>query len=153
MRFQKLIDVNKSECKVGFYFFGKNIYNLQKNTLFNTMSSKKILVLNLDQKIDLTEVLSQTEHFPDFVKGVADINKNLLALGGSLHADAEEELIKIGSNSDDIWGFNLYKKSEYEIVYDSLINIKPKLNNKSMSISDSEIKAKIFDLIKKIVQL
>ena len=46
--------------------------------------------------------------YGDMIKGVADIKRKVMALGGELHADAEALLINDGSVSNDLWGFNIY---------------------------------------------
>ena len=45
---------------------------------------------------------------PPFVKAAADVKKELVAIGCELHSDCAEELISAGSDSCDIWGFNIY---------------------------------------------
>ncbi len=91
--------------------------------------------------------------FGDFVKGVCDIEKEVLALGGELHSDCYEALIVNGSCGGDIWGFNIFPDLPKErcLEFTSLINIRPNLGNRSMEIQDKEIKEKIAKIIKKIV--
>ena len=47
-------------------------------------------------------------HFTEMMKYVVDIERRLVALGGELHADAEELLIAHGSRKGDLWGANYY---------------------------------------------
>ncbi len=85
------------------------------------------------------------DNYGDMVKGVCDIKRKLIALGGELHADAEAVLIEDGSISQDLWGFNIYpeKPKEECIEFTSLINIKPTLGNKSIEIKDLKIQEQI----------
>jgi len=94
------------------------------------------------------------ERFGDLVKGVVDINQGIIALGGELHADEEVLLInKYGSKGEDTWGINLYpdKPKEQMLEFDSIINIKPSLNNKSRDVLDEAIREKIKQIIDKLI--
>lgn len=94
------------------------------------------------------------ESFGDMVKAVVDIEQGIIALGGEMHADGEKILIDNGSKQASLWGFNLYpEKSEEEwIEYRSLINIRPSIGNRSMTLEDGEIKKSIRLIIEKFIQ-
>lgn len=94
------------------------------------------------------------EFFDDMVKAVVDIEKEIMAFGGELHSDAAEILIKNNSNSSNLWGINIYfdKRKEERIEFDSLINIKPSLGNRSMGIEDSKIREKIKKIVDKLIK-
>ncbi|MBI2591789.1 MAG: hypothetical protein HYW34_03890 [Candidatus Brennerbacteria bacterium] len=92
-----------------------------------------------------------SEGFGDFIKAAVDIEKEIMAIGGELHADEEVMLIeKENSKREHVWGINIYpKKSGAEMIeYDSMINLKPAFGNRSRNIEDVEVK----ETIKKIVQ-
>jgi len=74
------------------------------------------------------------------VKGVADISRAIVALGGEWHIDANNRLIEDGSEQKNLWGFNIYPKEHGNkaIEYNSLINIRPMQGNRSMEIMDEE---------------
>ena len=94
------------------------------------------------------------EQFGEFVKAVVDIEQGIMAFGGELHADEEVELMeKEKSKREYTWGVNLYPEEEKEkwIVFDSMVNIKPFLNNRSRGIESSEIKEKIKNIVNKLV--
>lgn len=76
------------------------------------------------------------------VKGVADISRGVVALGGEWHIDANNVLIEDGSEQKNLWGFNVYPKEQGDkaIEYNSLINIRPMQGNRSMEIMDDEIR-------------
>jgi len=76
------------------------------------------------------------------VKGVADISRAVVALGGEWHIDASNKLIEDGSEQKNLWGFNLYpkEKGDAAIEYNSLINIRPSQGNRSMEIESEEIR-------------
>jgi len=115
---------------------------------------------NMNIKI-ITEKISQPElkelakeFYVEMVKGVADIEKNIIALGGEWHMDANEVLIKAESEQENLWGFNIYidKPKKERLEYNSLINIRPKQGNKSMEIENEEIRNKIFKIVNNLVE-
>ena len=108
------------------------------------------------QKINsgkLREFLNQP--FPDMVKFVADVNRRLIALGGEMHADAEEVLLKDGSKQADLWGANIYPDGPMgeKIEYESLINIRPSQSNNSMEIKDEGLRSKIGEIVNELIEL
>lgn len=89
--------------------------------------------------------------FVSLVKAVVDIEQEIMAIGGELHADEEVVLIQNGSKNSNLWGINIHfnePESEW-IEFDSMINLKPALGNRSRSVENAEIQEKI----KKIVSL
>ena len=108
----------------------------------------------IDGKISRPELRELAkEIFGDMVKGTVDIVSERMALGGEMHIDSNELLIKEGSNQRDVWGFNIYpdQKDEEFIEYNSLVNIKPVLGNRSADIQDPEIRGKVKSVIMKYI--
>ncbi len=93
------------------------------------------------------------EIYGAMVKGVADIERGVIALGGKWHMDANAKLTEAGSRQDVVWGFNLYpeRDGEERIEYVSLINIRPALGNRDMYIGDAVIREKICRIVNKLV--
>jgi len=91
--------------------------------------------------------------FGDMVKAVVDIERGIIAVDAELHSDLEALLIKDGSKPGVLWGVNLYpeKRASDFIEYDSLINIRPSVGNRSRGVENDEIRRKIADLAGKIV--
>ena len=83
------------------------------------------------------DALAKTWHH-SLVKGVADISRAVVALGGEWHIDANNRLIEDGSEQKNLWGFNIYPKEHGDkaIEYNSLTNIRPMQGNRSMEIMD-----------------
>lgn len=92
--------------------------------------------------------------FGDMVKAVVDIEKEIMAVGGDFHSEASELLVKEGSNQEKVWGINIYPNETEDdfVVFDSMINIKPLLNNKSLYIEDESIRKKIKDIVNKLIE-
>lgn len=81
------------------------------------------------------------EFYGKMIKGVVDINREILAMGGEYHMDANVVLIDNGSKQEDVWGFNWYldKSGDDRIEYVSLINIRPKQGNRTMEVQDNAL--------------
>jgi len=86
--------------------------------------------------------------FEDMVKYVVDVERGVVAVGGEMHADAEQLLLEDGSRQADLWGANYYpgRGPEECIEYTSLINISPARGNRSMEIQDPAARARVRDL-------
>ena len=92
------------------------------------------------------------EFYRDMIKGAVDLEREIIALGGEYHIDANNVLINDGSHQENIWGFNLNLGSDMDIEYTALINIRPAAGNKSMTISDKSIRDKIEKIILKRIK-
>jgi hypothetical protein len=108
----------------------------------------------INEKISLEDLKKVAEErFGDMVKAVVDIKKDIMAIGGDLHADEETLLLKNGSQQEDLWGVNLYagKVEEDFIEFDSIINLRPRQNNRSRGVEDVNIRKKIVEIVNKLV--
>ena len=92
--------------------------------------------------------------FGDMVKAVVDIEKELMVLGGDLHADEEAWLLDQGSKQENLWGINIYHELDGPdmIEYDSMINIKPNLGNRTCGVDDENIRIKIKEIIANLIK-
>ena len=79
------------------------------------------------------QIEQMLETLGDYIKLAVDIERKILAGGGELHADCEAVLLENGSKQVDIWGADWYPMTQ-EVGYESLINIRPRQNNRSMEI-------------------
>ena len=106
-------------------------------------------------RIEKTEISRlASESFLDYVKAVVDTKRENIAIGGSMHADAEGVLLNDGSAQEDLWGINILpeKPREQWIEFNSLINIRPRQNNRNMEILDDGIRQKIREIVDKLIQ-
>jgi hypothetical protein len=85
-----------------------------------------------------------------YIKLAVDIKRGILAGGGALHADCEAVLLEEGSQQDDIWGAD-WIPSTQQILYEALINIRPKQNNPSMKILDPSICHRITEIAESLL--
>ena len=103
------------------------------------------------KKDELIEIAS--EEFGDIVKAVVDVEKEIMAVGGELHADEEVLLMeKENSKRENLWGINIYPKKPNEewIEFDSMINLKPVFGNRSRDVENPETKEKIKSIVRKL---
>lgn len=93
------------------------------------------------------------EFYPHVVKGVVDTKKEIIALGGEYHMDANTVLTEAGSSQADVWGFNIYpnQRGDDWIEYTSLINIRPAANNRTMTVEDEDIRKEMKRIIEKLI--
>lgn len=108
----------------------------------------------ISQPITKSEALDiGKEFYGDMIKGVVDIEKSIIALGGEYHMDANIILLENGSQQQAIWGFNIYPKANSDtwIEYTSLINIRPLVKNRSMVVENEQIRAIMKEIIEKLI--
>jgi hypothetical protein len=100
---------------------------------------------------ELREIAGQA--FGDMVKIVADIEKEIMAAGGELHADEEAVLLDHGSVQNNLWGANIYVDEPREswLVFDSMINIRPREGNLSRRIHSEDIQNRIKAIVNKLI--
>lgn len=109
----------------------------------------------LEKQISRNELNSiAAELYGDMIKAVADIRNDILAIDAELHSDLESMLLENGSKQEDIWGFNIYPELEGDdfIEFDSLINIRPRQNNRSRYIESEEIREKVIALVNSFIE-
>ena len=110
----------------------------------------------IEQPITKEELKKIAEkRFGDLVKGVVDIEKEIMALGGEFHMDEANFLYEQRqSKSDNVWGINLYpdKSEEDMLELDSVINIKSNLGNRSRGVDDTKIQEKIREIVNKLIK-
>lgn len=109
----------------------------------------------VDKKISLDELKKMSSRvFGGLVKAVVDIEKEIMVVDGVMHADEEKYLIENGSFQDNLWGINIYPELEGNdfIEFDSIINIRPRINNFSRYIENESIRKKIIEIVNKLVE-
>ncbi len=117
-------------------------------------SNEYLEILVLEERIQTAALRSLVEqYFGDMVKYVVDVRLKMAAIGGELHADAEQVLLEKGSRQEDLWGANYYPGLGRDkcIEYTALINIRPSRGNRSMEIGDKGLRRTVrevtFELI------
>ena len=93
------------------------------------------------------------ERFGDWIKGVVDVSRGILVVGGDLHADDVAVLLAHNSRLQDLWGINLYPGDESPdwIEFDSMINIRPRDGNRSRGVDDEGIRTRIRAVVESLI--
>ena len=104
----------------------------------------------LRQKATAAQLAEMLETLDVYVKLAVDIELEIAAGGGALHADCEAVLLEAGSRQADIWGAD-WIPSSGEVRYEALINIRPSRHNSSMTIGDPAIRAEVKRVVEKLL--
>jgi hypothetical protein len=118
------------------------------------MTSSSGIVLLSGARIDGAELRRLVDlYFEDMVKYVVDVSRGVLAVGGEMHADAEQLLLEDGSRQEDLWGANYYpgRGGEASVEFTALINIRPAHGNRSMEIQDPALRERVLDLTRALL--
>ena len=103
--------------------------------------------MQLVDRISVSELLAMSEKMSEpLVKGVVDINDQLLVVDAEMHVDQEQFLLERGSKQSDLWGINLWPGqygTDGFIEFDSMINIRPWQNNRSRSVDNQTLRERI----------
>ena len=94
------------------------------------------------------------ELYGDMVKAVVDVEKGVMAVGAELHADEEAFLLSENSRQENLWGINLYTDRSIPgmVEFDSMINIRPRQNNRSRGVEDSELRERVIGIVRNLVR-
>jgi hypothetical protein len=110
-----------------------------------TRSMKVVDKITVSELNDMAKTM-----YGDFVKAVVDLSEMLLVVDAEMHSDEEQYLLEHGSKQQNLWGINLYPKkygSDQFVEFDSMINIRPRQQNRSRSVENEQIRQRILDLI------
>src|ERR1700720_3260059 len=106
-------------------------------------------IILVDKPISRQELKAAARpHFEEVVKAVVDVKKRLLAIGGELHADEEAFLLEQDSEQENLWGINLFTELDLPdmIEFDSMINVRPRQNNRSRGIESEVLRVQIIGI-------
>ena len=109
----------------------------------------------LSQKLSVKELDKMAgTMFKDMVKGVVDVDLELIALDAELHSDLEALLLQKGSKQVSLWGINLYPEAPEKdfIEFDSMINVRPSVGNRSRGVENEAVRQKIAAVVAKWVE-
>lgn len=109
----------------------------------------------LEKAIEKSDLKNSEYTLEDgMVKAVVDIDKGIIGIDAEMHADIEQELLKNGSNQDDLWGINLWfdAPSEDFIEFDSMINIRPRQGNRSRDVENPTTREQIKEVVGRWIQ-
>nr|WP_253285757.1 DUF5674 family protein [Oscillibacter sp. MSJ-31] len=146
----------EQKCEVNIIYCSRYykliVYGAEFCYNYNTISKSEEdeFVQIVNEKISRADLAKISGHyFGDMTKGVVDVEKEIVAIDAELHADLETLLLENGSRQEQLWGINLYPDENGEdfIEFDSLINIRPRQNNRGRGVNDPAIREKIREII------
>src|SRR4030067_2197461 len=103
------------------------------------------MIHTLREKASPNHIKEMLQEYETMIKIVVDIRQRILSGGGEMHADCESALLENGSEQDDLWGANWYP-SEERIEFESLINIRPRLGNRSIILQDENLRKQVEEI-------
>ena len=108
----------------------------------------------LDTPITKDKLIKTSANFieENAIKAVVDVERELMAVDSPMHYDCEQLLLENGSNPTELWGINLYLDEDNIddlVEFDSMINIRPAQHNRSRTVEDANIQAKIKSVVSK----
>ncbi len=89
--------------------------------------------------------------FKNFIKLAVDVERCVLAGGSEMHYQCEQALLDDGSRQEDIWGAD-WLPDEKTVRFEALINIRPRQNNRSMTIQDPDLRLRIEKIVRSIFE-
>lgn len=108
------------------------------------------MILTLRGKASPDNIKSMLQEYETMIKIVVDIRQHILSGGGEMHADCESVLLESGSEQDDLWGANWYPAEE-RIEFEALINIRPRLGNRSIILQDENLRKQVEEITRAIL--
>ena len=96
------------------------------------------------------QVHEMMETLETYIKLAVDVERKILAGGGTMHADCEAALLEDGSQQEFIWGADWNPATE-EVTFESLINIRPRQNNRSLELQDPKLRAKVDQITRSLL--
>ncbi|MCL4835838.1 MAG: hypothetical protein KJZ86_25595 [Caldilineaceae bacterium] len=108
------------------------------------------MIHTVTQKSTAQQISEMLDVYPTMIKIVVDIRRRIVAGGGEMHADCESVLLDMGSEQDDLWGANWYP-AEQRVEFESLINIRPRLGNRSLVIQSEDIRRTVESVTREVL--
>lgn len=99
------------------------------------------------ERTTVDQVSQMQEALGDYIKLAVDVERELLAGGGAMHADCEAALLDQGSFQENIWGAGWLPDSQ-QVTFDSLINIRPRQGNRALEVQDSGLRERIEKIVR-----
>ena len=104
-------------------------------------------VVLVNEKVTKEDIKNASEEYGEYIKVDIDIKTGAMTIGGEWHADGKKVLLESGSRQSDIWGGGINLRDN-SIDYNSMINVRPKMDNNSQEILDREIRDKFSEILK-----
>lgn len=109
------------------------------------------MILIISTHATREQIAEMLQPLDTYIKLAVDTRRQVLAGGGLLHADCEAVLLEDGSRQDDVWGANWLPLTQ-EVTYESLINIRPRQNNRTMIINDPALRLNVERTVRRLLE-
>ncbi len=109
------------------------------------------MIFLIKERATPEQMIEMLQTLRTYIKLAVDIQREILAGGGLLHADCEAMLLEDDSKQAYIWGAS-WIPSTQELTYESLINIRPRHNNLSMEIGDLTIRTAVEQTVRRLLE-
>ncbi len=94
------------------------------------------------------------ENGKNYVKAVVDVERGAVVVGMKFHDQAIPLLEEGGSKRPNLWGVRLHPEAFGDanfVEFDSMINIKPELDNPSTDVESPELRQRIIETVEAVV--
>ena len=91
------------------------------------------------------------ETLGSYIKLAVDLEREILAGGGELHADCEQVLLDDGSRQEDVWGGDWFPDIQ-EVGFESLINIRPRQGNRGLELQSPELREQLEATVRRLLE-
>lgn len=111
------------------------------------------MILTIRQQATAEQLAQMAEAFEGvLIKLAVDVDREILAGGGELHADCEAALLEDGSQQVHIWGADWYPQ-EQQVGFESLINIRPGQQNFSLELQDAGLRTQVEAIVRRLLEV
>ncbi len=107
------------------------------------------MIVFLKGKATQEDIEKASEEYKSYIKVTIDIEKEIVAIGGEYHYDAEQKMLRMGSHQKDIWGGGVDLLSK-AIDTNAMINVRVR-ENYSTEICDESIRKKFIKITKQFL--
>lgn len=97
------------------------------------------------------QISEMLQKLTTYIKLAVDVDREMLAGGGTLHADCEAVLLEDGSKQESVWGADWVPASN-QVHYEALINLRPRQNNMSMRVENPELRERIETIVRRLLE-
>ena len=96
------------------------------------------------------QIREMLETLQTYIKLAVDVHRRVIVGGGAMHADCEAALLEDGSQQGDVWGADWIPDGK-KVRFESLINVRPKQGNRSMTVQDPDLRSTIESIVRERV--
>ena len=105
----------------------------------------------IDHVLTKSEIEELVKEYGLYTKVTVNVDKEELVVGCELHADGEVILLEKGAMQDNIWGGGVNYNLK-EIDDTAVLNLRPRLGNTGLEISDPIRKDKFLKIVNNLFQ-